>query len=157
MKNSYPVQIPKYEVQRHITGDFACAWWIQHVLAKRNRIIGKPNSNYWFWTEKFGVNIPTQCKTQRHLTRKMQILFGGTSYAKKLITSDLNLRFERKTYHSCCQDIKILHVIWYFMYICAKFLEEKRDLLQTGTRILPQRRCLTRQWCPDSQFGLHWK
>ena len=57
MKNSYPVQMANYAVQHRITGDPAFAWWILHVLAKRNRIIGNMKSKYWVQMHKFGVKI----------------------------------------------------------------------------------------------------
>jgi hypothetical protein len=41
MKNSYPVQLAEYAIHNRIAGEPAFAWWIQHVLKKRNRIIGK--------------------------------------------------------------------------------------------------------------------
>ena len=41
VKNSYPVHIAEYAVQHCIAGDPEFAWWIRHVLAKRNCIIGK--------------------------------------------------------------------------------------------------------------------
>ena len=58
MKNSYPVQMVEYVVQRRIAGDPAFAWWIRDFLVKRNRIIGKLRSKYWVRTHKFGVKIP---------------------------------------------------------------------------------------------------
>ena len=47
MKNSHPVQLTKYAVQRRIAGDHAFAWWIWHVLLKCNHIIGNLKSKYW--------------------------------------------------------------------------------------------------------------
>ena len=41
MKNLYPVHTADYAVQRCISGNPAFAWWIRHVMAKRNCIIGK--------------------------------------------------------------------------------------------------------------------
>jgi hypothetical protein len=58
MKNSYPVQLAEYAMQRRIAGEPAFAWWIQHELSKRNRIIGKLKSKYWVRTHKFGVKVP---------------------------------------------------------------------------------------------------
>jgi hypothetical protein len=58
MKNSYPVQLAEYATQRRIAGEPAFAWWIKHVLEKRNRIIGKLKAKYWLRTHKFGVKIP---------------------------------------------------------------------------------------------------
>ena len=58
MKNSYPVQMAEYTVQRCIADDPAFTWCILHVLAKCNCIIRKLKSNYWFITRRFGANIP---------------------------------------------------------------------------------------------------
>ena len=58
MKNSYPVQLAEYATQRRLAGEPAFAWWIQHVLNKRNRIISKLKAKYWVRTHKFGVKIP---------------------------------------------------------------------------------------------------
>ena len=58
MKNSYPVHMAKYAVQRRIAGDPVFVWWIRHVLAKRNRIIGNLKSKYWVQMHKFGIKIP---------------------------------------------------------------------------------------------------
>ena len=33
-KNSYPVQMTKYEVHRRISGDPVFVWWIRNVLEK---------------------------------------------------------------------------------------------------------------------------
>jgi hypothetical protein len=58
IKNSYPVQLAEYATQRRIAGEPAFAWWIQHVLHKRNRIIAKLKTKYWVRSHKFGVKIP---------------------------------------------------------------------------------------------------
>ena len=58
MKNSYPIQLAEYATQRRIAGEPAFAWWIHHVLNKRNRIISKLKAKYWVRTRKFGVKIP---------------------------------------------------------------------------------------------------
>ena len=57
MKNSYPVQMAEYAVQRRIAGEPEFSWWIWHVIAKRNFIIGKLKLKYWVGTHKFGVKI----------------------------------------------------------------------------------------------------
>jgi hypothetical protein len=57
VKNSYPVQLAEYSIQRRIAGEPAFAWWVKHVLSERNRIIGKLKAKYWVRTHKFGVKI----------------------------------------------------------------------------------------------------
>jgi hypothetical protein len=63
VKNSYPVQLAEYATQRRIAGEPAFAWWIRHVLHKRNRIIAKLKTKYWVSrSHKFGVKIPKSVK-----------------------------------------------------------------------------------------------
>jgi hypothetical protein len=45
MKNSYPVQLAEYSIQRRIAGEPAFAWWVKHVLSKR-KILGT-HSQIW--------------------------------------------------------------------------------------------------------------
>ena len=45
VKGSYPVQLAEYVHQRKVSEKPAFAWWVPHVLKKRNRIISKVKSN----------------------------------------------------------------------------------------------------------------
>jgi hypothetical protein len=58
MKDEYPVQLADYATQRRIAGEPAFAWWIQHALNKRNRIIGKLKAKHWARAHKFGAKMP---------------------------------------------------------------------------------------------------
>jgi hypothetical protein len=62
IKGSYPVQLAEHATQRQIDGESAFAWWIRHVLQKRNIIIAKLKTKYWVRTHKFGVKIPKTVK-----------------------------------------------------------------------------------------------
>ena len=41
LKESYPVQVAEYAKAVGIHGEPAFAWWVEHVLKKRDRIIAK--------------------------------------------------------------------------------------------------------------------
>jgi hypothetical protein len=58
VKESYPVQLTEYAHQSRITNEPALAWWVPHVLKKKNHIISKLKSKYWSRTHKFGIRIP---------------------------------------------------------------------------------------------------
>jgi hypothetical protein len=70
IKGSYPVQLAEYTTQRRIAGEPAFAWWIRHVLQKRNRIIAKLKTKYWVRTHKFGVKIPKTVKEAKLFDRE---------------------------------------------------------------------------------------
>jgi hypothetical protein len=52
MKESNPVQLAEYAVANKIDLEPAFAWWVPHVLKKRNRIIKKVKSRYWLKTHR---------------------------------------------------------------------------------------------------------
>ena len=83
MQNLYLVHMAEYSVQSCISGNPVFAWWIRHILTKRNRIIGNLRSNYWILTHKFGVKIPKSVQEAKEFMRRMEIPFGWTPYANK--------------------------------------------------------------------------
>ena len=58
LKESNPVQTAEYAAVAKIAMEPAFAWWVPHMLKKRNRIISKVKSKYWLRTHKFGIRIP---------------------------------------------------------------------------------------------------
>ena len=118
MKNSYPLQMAKYVVQRHIVGNPSFAWWIQHVLAKRNLIIRKLILKYWVKTHKFGFKIPKLVKEAKEFDEENgnTLLWGAICKEMKNIRPDFDFWEKRhirvgtrisKYYMSCdilCQD-----------------------------------------------------
>ena len=51
------MQTTKYAVKAKIEEYHAFAWWVTHILKKRDRIIAKTKSKYWTRTHKFGIKI----------------------------------------------------------------------------------------------------
>jgi Reverse transcriptase (RNA-dependent DNA polymerase). len=70
VKESYPVQLAEYAHQRQISNELAFAWWVPHVLKKRDQIISKVKSKYWQCTHKFGIRIPKTVEEARKLDRE---------------------------------------------------------------------------------------
>ena len=55
IKGCYPVELAGYAVDKHIHDAPAFAWWVPHVIKKRNRIVSKVKTKYWLRTHKFGI------------------------------------------------------------------------------------------------------
>ena len=70
VKESYPVQLAEYAYQKRISHKPAFAWWVPHVLKKRDRIIAKVKSKYWQRTHKFGIRIPKSVQEAIQLDRE---------------------------------------------------------------------------------------
>ena len=70
VKESNPVELAQYAVSCDIDSEPAFAWWVNHTLKKRTRIINK----LWVQTHKqsmkFGVTIPTNCDEAVRLNRE---------------------------------------------------------------------------------------
>ena len=58
MKETYTVQVSEYAVLTRIQKGPAFAWWVPHVLRKRNRIFAKVKSKYWIRTHNFSLKVP---------------------------------------------------------------------------------------------------
>ena len=69
LKESYPVEVAEYAVSRGIDGMPAFAWWVPHVLKKRDRIISAVAKRFVKKTHKFGVEIPTSVEHAYELDR----------------------------------------------------------------------------------------
>ena len=67
MKECYPVQLCEYAIESRISKEPAFAWWLPHVIKKRNQIISKIKSKYWTRTHKFGIKIPKTCVEAKRL------------------------------------------------------------------------------------------
>ena len=72
MKNCYPVQVAEFSIQSNISREPAFAWWVPHVIKKRDRIIGKVKSKYWVRTHKYGIRIPKSVKQARGIDQDNQ-------------------------------------------------------------------------------------
>ena len=62
LKNSYPVQVAEYAVNNKIASEPAFAWWVPHVLKKRDRIIQKVKTRFRKRTHKFGIEVPSSVR-----------------------------------------------------------------------------------------------
>ena len=63
----YPVQLAEYAQHRGIEDQPAFAWWVPHVIKKRNRIISRTKSKYWTRTHKFGIRIPKNVEEAKYI------------------------------------------------------------------------------------------
>ena len=70
VKASYPVQLAEYAQLTKIEHEPAFAWWLPHVLKKRNRIISKTKTKYWTRTHKFGLKLPKSVKEALAIDRE---------------------------------------------------------------------------------------
>ena len=62
IKQSYPVDLAEFAIQKGIDSQPAFAWWIPFVIKKKQRIISKVKSKYWAKTHKFGIRMPKTVK-----------------------------------------------------------------------------------------------
>ena len=69
-KEAYPVQLAEYAVENQVSLEPAFAWWVPHVLKKRNRILAKLKSKYWVRTHKYGIEIPKSASQAKAIDEK---------------------------------------------------------------------------------------
>ena len=70
LKDMKDIQVAEYAIASRISMEPAFAWWVPHVLKKRNRIISKVKFKYWLRTHKFGIRIPKTVEEACRLDRE---------------------------------------------------------------------------------------
>ena len=70
LKEAYMVQTADYAVQNKIQTEPAFAWWVPHVLRKRDIILCKVKSKYWQTTHKYGIEIPKNINHAKEIDRR---------------------------------------------------------------------------------------
>ena len=58
LKDTYPVELSDYAIRNNLQQKPAFAWWLPHVIKKRNAIIKKIKTKYWDKTHKYGIKVP---------------------------------------------------------------------------------------------------
>ena len=62
LKESNPVQVAEYAITNKIAEEHDFAWWVRHVLRRRDMILKKVKSRYWSKNHKFGIELPQSFK-----------------------------------------------------------------------------------------------
>ena len=84
LKNAYPVQVAEYAVNNKIASEPAFAWWVPHVLKKRDRIIQKVKTRYRKRTHKFGIEVPSSVQAALDIDERT-----GTDMWRKAIEKEM--------------------------------------------------------------------
>jgi hypothetical protein len=58
LKESNHVEVAEYSATKNLHDEPDFAWWLPHLLKKRNRIIAAMNKRYHKRTHKFGIQVP---------------------------------------------------------------------------------------------------
>ena len=85
LKDTMPIEVAEYAVNNRIADLPAYAWWVPHVLKKRNRIISKVKKRYWRTTHKFGIRLPKNAEEALEIDRET-----GTDFWEKAIKKEMS-------------------------------------------------------------------
>ena len=58
LKHSNPAELSKYVVANGLVEDLAFKWWFKDLLKKRDCIVEKQKSKYWWTMHNLGIKIP---------------------------------------------------------------------------------------------------
>ena len=84
LKESYPVEVAEYAVAHNIDEEPAYAWWVRHVLKKRDRIISAVNKRYHKRSHKFGFEVPKTVKRALEIDKENGNNFWRDAIAKEM-------------------------------------------------------------------------
>jgi Reverse transcriptase (RNA-dependent DNA polymerase) len=84
MKESYPVQVAEYAVNNKIVSESCFAWWVPHVINKRDRIIKAVKGRVLRRTHKFGIEVPKSVKHALELDEQVGTTFWADAINKEM-------------------------------------------------------------------------
>jgi hypothetical protein len=58
LEESNPVEVAEYAATKNLHDEPSFAWWVPHVLKKRNIVIAEVTKRYHKRTHKFGIQVP---------------------------------------------------------------------------------------------------
>ena len=96
LKEHYPVEVADFAVSKNIDSEPAFAYWIHHVLKKRNSIISAVKARVSCTTHKYGIEVPRSVKHAQEIDKR-----NGNTYwmdALRLEMSTINVAFDFKTH-----------------------------------------------------------
>ena len=67
MKESHPVEMAKFVMERGISDEPAFFWWVPYALKKRDAIISAINTRVRKVTHKYGIEVPTEVEHAKEL------------------------------------------------------------------------------------------
>ena len=70
LKESHPVEAAEFAKSRGIDDESAFAWWVPHMLKKRNTIISAMKMRLQKTTHKYGIGIPTSINPAMEIDRE---------------------------------------------------------------------------------------
>ena len=95
LKEHFPVEVAEFSVARNIDSEPAFAYWIKHVLKKRDKIIASVKARVSRTTHKYGIEVPRSVQHAQELDR----LNGNTFWmdALQLEMTTINVAFDFKS------------------------------------------------------------
>ena len=70
LKEAHPVEVADFARAKGIDSEPAFAWWVPHVVRKREVILAAVKSRLRKTTQKFGIEIPTSIKDAEQIDLK---------------------------------------------------------------------------------------
>ena len=84
LKESNPIEVAEYAVANKLVEEPAFAWWVPHVMKKRDRIINKVKTKFKAKTHKFGIELPMKVADALDIDRRNGATFWRDAIAKEM-------------------------------------------------------------------------
>ena len=84
IKDSNPIEVAEYVQVKGLEDEPAFAWWVGHVLKKRNRIIASVNAKLRQKTHKYGIELPRSVTHAYELDKQNNDTFWRDAIKKEM-------------------------------------------------------------------------
>ena len=126
MNELFPIQTTEYTVMNKLVEKPTFTWWINDVLKKQDRILGKVKTRYWKHTHKYRIELPKTVKEVLDINQQM-----GTDFWRKAIKKEMKNVMPAFQF---TEDGKIL--IRYKRIDCHMVFDIKMDLTQKARLVM---------------------
>ena len=113
LKEHYPVQVAEFALATGVDREPAFAYWINHVLKKRDKIIASAKARVPRTTHKYGIEVPTSIAHAKQLDMKNGNTIWMDALRKEMY--GIQVAFDFKTHHASAPpgySRSSGHIIW---------------------------------------------
>ena len=128
MKEIYTPQVAEYAVASHIDQEPAFAWWVLHVMRKKEVIISKVKSAYWLTTHKYRIKISKTVEEALKLDKESGKTLWYDAITKEMKMLEWHLKNGKVKKMKYLLDTRKLNVTSYLKLSSVRIFDEKQDL-----------------------------
>jgi hypothetical protein len=146
IKNSYPIQLARYAIEKKLQELPAFSWWVKYVIKKESRLIKAVKSRYSHCSHKFGIYVPKTVEEALKIDQETNATFWRDAIQKEMTNNKIAFQILDEN-----EQVPIG-----FKWIkCHMIFDVKMDFTRKAHYVAgdhmtnPPPQSLIQEWCPE--------